>query len=68
MDSIEVYDKMILNEIKKLMDEVSESYEYVDRPTSGTISRMRASPKELEKHVKGKLEDLLKFIEDGKFW
>jgi len=65
---IKEYDKLLLQEIKQLMQETEESYYYVDIPQREDIEKLKADKKELRNAVRGKLKDLLEYLNKGKFW
>lgn len=65
---VEAYDQLIVNEIKKLMTLLKESYAYVDTPTWQNVEEMKASEFERREHVKGKLDDMKEYIDNGVFW
>ena len=65
---IKEYDSVLLKEIKELFNKTKESYYYAGFPTEEEIKKIRSNKKELREAVKGKLEDLIEYINRGVFW
>jgi len=61
-----LYDRMLLREFRRVMDEVFEAYHYVNMPTEKDLEELDSGRKDI--HIFGKLNDLLTYLRYGKFW